>query len=395
MSTVTFSVARNDIKNVVDEDGDLSQVAVNVPSFEYNANGTYKGMLVESTSQNEIRNSEGGGSTNGVIGSGGVFPTNWATSVNRLTTEIIGTGTEKGIEYIDIKFDGTPTAGTFHQIAFESNDVISASDAEDWTHSLYLKVVDNTALPDDFEIRIYEWDSTPAFNAFGGQTVTPTTTLARYQLNYTTTDATTAYVQPLLKFGTTVGQAYDFTLRIGLPQLEETSFASSVIETTSAAVERLRDEIKNTSATTYVGQTSGTIYAEVQIDNLKNGYILQASDATDHVNYRIHLNHVNGTTFEYRLTYGSGNQINFSTASSTGNHKLALVYTDGDVRAYLDGSQVGTTNTTSWGDFTSNQLDTIFIGAAHFTTVQFDNWVRAFAFYKRALSDNEAKILTQ
>ena len=30
MSTVTFSVARNDIKNVVDENGDLSQVAVNV-----------------------------------------------------------------------------------------------------------------------------------------------------------------------------------------------------------------------------------------------------------------------------------------------------------------------------------------------------------------------------
>jgi len=90
-----------------------------------------------------------------------------------------------------------------------------------------------------------------------------------------------------------------------------------------------------------------------------------------------------------------GNTITFTTPESTGNHKLALVYTEGDVRAYLDGSQVGTTNTTSWGDFTSNQLDSIYVGAAHFGGSKFNNWVRAFAFYKRALTDSEAKILTQ
>ena len=398
MSTVTFSVARNDIKNVVDENGDLSQVAVNVPSFEYNANGTYKGMLVESTSENEIRNSEGGGSTNGVIGSGGVLPTNWGTaSLNGIGVEVIGTGTEKGIEYVDLKFSGTATASASFSLRFEGGTQITAAQNEIWSGSVYMKYTDQTANPDLVRLGITAFDSVPAQVQSDTETLTLTSTLTRFKNeNVELTDATTASVNQSVFFTITNTQAYDFTVRFGLPQLEESPCVTSVIKTTSAAVERLRDDIKNTSATTYVGQTSGTIYAEVQVDQLETtgGYILQAHDATDASNWRLILGNFN-PNFNWQLRYGSGNTIAFTSASSTGNHKLALVYTDGDVRAYLDGTQVGSSST-SWGDFTSNQLDTIYIGQAHFATAgQFDNWIRAFAFYKRALSDNEAKILTQ
>ncbi|NBV32024.1 MAG: hypothetical protein EBR93_05765 [Bacteroidetes bacterium] len=228
------------------------------------------------------------------------------------------------------------------------------------------------------------------------ETITLTSTLTRFKNeNVELTDATTATVNQAVFFTITNTQAYDFTVRFGLPQLEESLCVTSVIKTTSAAVERLRDDIKNTSATTYVGQTSGTIYAEVQVDQLETtgGYILQAHDATDASNWRLILGNFN-PNFNWQLRYGSGNTIAFTSASSTGNHKLALVYTDGDVRAYLDGTQVGSSST-SWGDFTSNELDTIHIGASSFGGSEFNNWVRAFAFYKRALSDNEAKILTQ
>ena len=398
MSTVTFSVARNDIKNVVDENGDLSQVAVNVPSFEYNANGTYKGMLVESTSQNEIRNSEGGGSTNGVIGSGGVLPTNWGTaSLNGIGVEVIGTGTEKGIEYVDLKFSGTATATASFNVRFEGGSQTSAAQNDIWSGSVYMKYTDQTANPDLIRLGIVAFDAGLGVVSVDYETVSVTSTLTRYKNeNVELTDATTASVNTLVYFTITNTQAYDFTVRFGLPQLEEHPCATSVIKTTSAAVERLLDNIKNTSATTYVGQTSGTIYAEVQIDQTETpaSYILQASDATDDANWRILLGNFN-PNFNWQLRYGSGNTIAFTSAASTGNHKLALVYTDGDVRAYLDGTQVGSSST-SWGDFTSNQLDTIYIGQAHFATAgQFDNWIRAFAFYKRALTDNEAKILTQ
>ena len=397
MSTVTFSVARNDIKNVVDENGDLSQVAVNVPSFEYNANGTYKGMLVESTSENEIRNSEGGGSTNGVIGSGGVLPTNWATAaLNGIGVEVIGTGTEKGIEYVDIKFSGTATASASFSLRFEGGTQITAAQNEIWSGSVYMKYTDQTANPDLVRLGITAFDSVPAQVQSDTETLTLTSTLTRFKNeNVELTDATTATVNQSVFFTITNTQAYDFTVRFGLPQLEESPCVTSVIKTTSAAVERLRDDIKNTSATTYVGQTSGTIYAEVQVDQLETtgGYILQAHDATDASNWRLILGNFN-PNFNWQLRYGSGNTIAFTSASSTGNHKLALVYTDGDVRAYLDGTQVGSSST-SWGDFTSNQLDTIHVGASSFGGSEFNNWVRAFAFYKRALSDNEAKILTQ
>lgn len=397
MSTVTFSVARNDIKNVVDENGDLSQVAVNVPSFEYNANGTYKGMLVESTSENEIRNSEGGGSTNGVIGSGGVLPTNWGTAaLNGIGVEVIGTGTEKGIEYVDLKFSGTATATASFSLRFEGGTQITAAQSEIWSGSVYMKYTDQTANPDLVRLGILAFDSGTSQVQSDTETITLTSTLTRFKNeNVELTDATTATVNQAVFFTITNTQAYDFTVRFGLPQLEESLCVTSVIKTTSAAVERLRDDIKNTSATTYVGQTSGTIYAEVQVDQLETtqSYILQAHDATDASNWRLILGNFN-PNFNWQLRYGSGNTIAFTSASSTGNHKLALVYTDGDVRAYLDGTQVGSSST-SWGDFTSNELDTIHIGASSFGGSEFNNWVRAFAFYKRALSDNEAKILTQ
>jgi hypothetical protein len=90
--------------------------------------------------------------------------------------------------------------------------------------------------------------------------------------------------------------------------------------------------------------------------------------------------------FDFDLDADDGaTDIDFSTAATTGTHKLALVYESGDVRAYLDGSQVGS-STSAWtfGD----TVEDISIGTT------FDNWIRAFAFYKRALTDAEAQILT-
>ena len=397
MSTVTFDVVRASTKYVVDENGDLSQVAANTPAFEYNADGTYKGMLVEEERENGIRNSEAGGSTNGVIGSGGALPTNWqAINLNGIGVEVIGTGTEKGIEYVDLKFSGTATATASFNVRFEGGSQTSAAQNDIWSGSVYMKYTDQTANPDLVRLGITAFDAVPAQVQSDTETITLTSTLTRFKNeNVELTDATTASVNQSVFFTITNTQAYDFTVRFGLPQLEESLCVTSVIKTTSAAVERLRDDIKNTSATTYVGQTSGTIYAEVQVDQLETtgGYILQAHDATDASNWRLILGNFN-PNFNWQLRYGSGNTIAFTSAASTGNHKLALVYTDGDVRAYLDGTQVGSSST-SWGDFTSNELDTIHIGASSFGGSEFNNWVRAFAFYKRALSDNEAKILTQ
>jgi len=392
MSTVTFDVVRASTKYVVDENGDLSQVAANTPAFEYNADGTYKGMLVEEERENGIRNSEGGGSTNGVIGSGGALPTNWSTAtLNGIGVEVIGTGTEKGVEYVDLKFSGTATATGVFSLRFESTSQISAAQNEVWSGSVYMKYTDQTANPDDIELGIQQFSSTPTFLAVDTQAVTLTTTLTRFkQEDITLDNASTAYVNLAIIFGITNTQAYDFTVRFGLPQLEEGAHASSVIKTSGTSATRNKDDISNTSASTYIG-TAGTIYAEVQIDNIlnENQWIMYVRSTTDFLENYIYIYLNASGDFSYRLEASNVIAGTHDETATTGNHKLAIVYTTGDIRYYLDGVQVDA----DANSFTFAQtLSEIYVGKT--STTSFNNWIRAFAFYKRALTDSEAIALT-
>lgn len=76
--------------------------------------------------------------------------------------------------------------------------------------------------------------------------------------------ASAGYVQSGLYFFTTIGAAIDITLRIGLPQLEQGAFATSVIPTTSAAVTRNADVALITGAnfSSWYRQDEGTVFAE-------------------------------------------------------------------------------------------------------------------------------------
>ena len=61
-----------------------------------------------------------------VAGTPGTLPTNWSIGgAAGLTTSVIGTGTEKGMAYVDIRLNGT-TSGTFTTILMEAASVIAA-----------------------------------------------------------------------------------------------------------------------------------------------------------------------------------------------------------------------------------------------------------------------------
>jgi hypothetical protein len=63
-------------------------------------------------------------------------------------------------------------------------------------------------------------------------------------------------------FQTAIGAAIDITLRIGLPQLEQGAFATSVIPTTSAEVTRNADVASITGAnfSSWYSQSEGTVF---------------------------------------------------------------------------------------------------------------------------------------
>ena len=70
---------------------------------------TNKGVLIEESRTNSIRNSTASnGAVAGVVGSGGSLPTNWIKDVGTgITWNVLGTGIEYGVDYVDVRFSGT------------------------------------------------------------------------------------------------------------------------------------------------------------------------------------------------------------------------------------------------------------------------------------------------
>lgn len=188
------------------------------------------GVLFErNSSTNEIRNPRFEGATLGVIGSGGVMPTNMSLTMSGATLEVAEVGTENGWPYIDIDVTGTPSADGF--LAFENSTQISAAQGDTLTMQAGLKLVrgDLTSM-DGFRLTFFERTS-------GGGNLGPYTTPVlvpdsvnntRYTLTHTVVSASAAAVDPRIEFEFDAG-AVDFRIRVYLPQVEEKDYPTSPI----------------------------------------------------------------------------------------------------------------------------------------------------------------------
>ena len=77
-----------------------------------------------------------------VAGTPGTAPTNWSIIEGEggIVLEIVGTGSEDGIFYLDVRFSGTPTATTFASILFTSATQTAAANGQIWSASNYVKL---------------------------------------------------------------------------------------------------------------------------------------------------------------------------------------------------------------------------------------------------------------
>lgn len=267
---ITFT--RTGTATYFDATGTLTTATADVARFDHDpSTGASRGLLIEETRINSIRNSQAGGSTNGVIGSGGVMPTNWSISANAngVTSEIIGTGTEGGLAYIDIKVSGTPTASGTVFINQEPNAQIVAANGQTWTASIYVKLASGAHSNVSTQLTLRA--STAAGVQVVGQGATTTFTPTSSALNTQRivvipaafNDATVERVTEFVRVNYTNGNAFDLTLRIAAPQLEQGSFATSYIPTTSAAVSRGADVAVVTPISSFVTQTGDeSLFAE-------------------------------------------------------------------------------------------------------------------------------------
>ena len=390
MSTVTFDVVRASTKYVVDENGDLSQVAANTPAFEYNADGTYKGMLVEDQRENICLQSED-------------FSTTWLSGVNTTVSAVTETTPDGDSTSKSVKIGDNNSTGT-GSVAVRQD--ITVTGGATYTASIFLKA-DGLAFA---RLSIDEYDGvtngTQYFGLSGSGSLGTASNLDdskieaypngwyRCSVTWTQGAADTEFKFRIYVANSISSSTVDLDNTSSIfawgVQVELGANASSYIPTTTTSVTRSADDISKTSASTYVGQTAGTVYVEATIDNIiANTNIISVSDGTDDNIVRITFN-ANADMRMY-VKGGTTSIINDVETIVAGTYKFAIVYSGSDTRVYRDGVQLSSSTTSL--TFTSS-VDEIDIGQSFADTGQSNNWIRAFAFYKRALTDTEAITLT-
>lgn len=328
--------------------GALIEVVNNAPRFDDGL-----GLLIEGQRTNGIRNPRAEGS---IAGTPGTWPTHWAP--NGVNGSVIGTGIESGIPYFEHRFNSA-SAATFSGIL---DTTVAASASQVWTGSYFIKLVAGTLSNVSFTQMAIVF-----FDGAGGTG----TTLANNVVNFTPTNsafstqrwlgtftapAGTQSVQ--LRFRYVTSGTHDFTLRIGSPQLEVASFASSPILPpvgTPAAATRLADAVSAPLSSLGIGGNGactvvGTfVLPQAAITDAQ--FLLQVDDASD--SNRFFVRNLPGG-----LTIGGGSQIaavpgpetsapsitlnaSFKIAASISGGRLAFSLNGGAVNAAIGGPTGG------------------------------------------------------
>lgn len=434
--TINTFTSRASTASYFDGTGVLQSAAINVARNTYNpANLTAAPtLLLESTRTNSIRNNTGVGA---IPGTPGTQPTNWVglgLTYNGLLYSTAGTGIEDGISYVDINvsgtFTGTPGA-TSATPQLEFGNIIAASLGQAWTFSAYLKLVSGSLTGVELTYRIRENNSLGgAVTSTTGSAISVSTgSLKNQRSNFITTiiDATTAYIAPQIRFVYSIAQAYNFTLRIGLPQLEQGYGATSPISTSTTAITRAADvstSAQTTRAADVYSQAALTRAADVSTSaqatraadfayvntltpwyNPVEGTFYTESKATatlPAVNYGgiIGLNYYpNDIVFAYNpLNYFGlfvrNNLVTQADLTTLGTVntvvKLAATLKDNDFAQSYNGSAVTTD--------TSGTIPTITtglqLGGAFTNGTKGTQYIRRIAYYPRRLSNTELQTIT-
>jgi hypothetical protein len=358
-----------------------------VPRLDYrNADGsvsTCPRLLLEPQRTNSLRNSTMVGA---VAGSPGTLPTNWNQGGwTSLTRQIVATPVVNGLQCIDVRFSGTASQNTM-QIVPESITQIAASAGQVWTASYYASVV---AAPNPYN------SANASIFWLGGvagpsQTTTLTSTLSRFAVTGTA-PASTTHGTPAIGFALTIGATYDFTIRIAAPQMELGAYATTFIPTTTAAVTRLIDAASKTGVSSLIGQTEGTLFADVEYGNIDTSdqtIITLFQNSTNRFGIGAYRSGANNFLQFYCLS-SSSVTVNINTIRTAGRYKLAGAYKNNDWVFYINGTQIGID--------TSSPVPTasdLYIGTSASFTASFGNGINQAALFTRRFTNAELAQIT-
>ncbi len=236
----TYSRASN--ATYFNSSGVLTIASADVARVDYDPNGlTLRGLALEPSRTNWVRNNIASAT---VAGTPGTLPTTWSGGTQTsVTRQIVGAGTEDGIEYIDIRWAGNGGEAAF-ELVLDGGTHASAANGQVWVGTVFLKLVAGsfTGLGGTGP-RIYEFPGVSQTTTDIRSTVTGAALRTqRIQVTRTNVNAGTTYEQMRFLI-TPSATAWDFTLRFGLPQLELGNTITSPIKTSGATVTRAADRL--------------------------------------------------------------------------------------------------------------------------------------------------------
>jgi hypothetical protein len=348
-----------------------------------------KGLLIEGSRTNSVRNSTMVGVA---AGTPGTLPTNWtASAATGLSHQVVGTGTLGGLTYLDLRVYGTAGSTAATGFSPEAATQIVASSGQTWTASWYMALVGGslnnvTALRFDVTERNSGGSAVQTTN---GSDIkgSLTTSLQRFSLTRTLTDATTVGVLTSIRGAVTNGAAVDYTLRLAAPQIESGAHMSSPILTSGSAATRNGESCIRTIQPSFMAQ--GTVL--VEYGNPAGGtartFLLLVTDSG---NSRWNLRSSDGGSYAPNLAVGDGtaNTTLVGTAYAVGTGQRAAAAWTGS-RSIL--AHNGTL-TAAGNGYTSDGTTQLVLGGtsdnAHW------GYIRRIRHYAAVFTDSNLQLAT-
>jgi hypothetical protein len=279
----------------------------------------------------------------------------------------------------------------------------SITNGASYTWSLYVKSAgyryfQMTAWTADDPLTIYDLTNISVVSESGPSHTSTITDVGNGWRRITitrTSTATAAWLRcsPLANSTATAPQNGTDGAYIWGAQVEQSSYPTSYIPTTSASATRVKDNCLKTGVSSLIGQSEGTVFVNFKINGQSFGEDIYSNNKnlTGSISIQVQTN---GQLAAYICYSGTFIQI----ASSTGviqigqTYKVAIAYKTGDSALYLNGVQIGTSTTAFAFTTTLSEID-IANDAVFFANLNSKN-INQVVQFKTRLTNAELASLT-
>jgi hypothetical protein len=213
-----------------------------------------------------------------------------------------------------------------------------------YTMSVFIKYQSsNAVLLYIYDGAYYQGSFNPSTGVATSSTGSPTVSMVSYGNGWWRCFVTATTANNISEIGFGSGNVYAYGL-----SLEAGAYATSYIPTLGTSVTRVADAALTASIPSVIGQTEGTLYAEMTRESLAESFFMILSNVagTTALAYydSIYIFQLPNANFVSDCFINNVAQYNFSYPSglSVGTHKIALAYKQNDFALYIDGVQIAT-----------------------------------------------------